>query len=192
MAVDSDDTPAVHEAAREVGDRVLDRARLGYHQLNEYFNALAAVSHGLWLLLWNDDAEMLTDDWDGTLARLAANDPLAGVADLRTQLSPHLCTFPAVARWAYEAVGVFSPTPHCDTWWQDIARRSGTIRDVDIHVLHRRADLTGEHNDQTRAEALAGYRSVQFYGEHVQSLLADAARCVAERAARRTTEAVTP
>lgn len=186
IAVDRDDTGAVHEAAFEVGNHVaVYDQRCGYHRLHEYFNHLAEVSRGVWLLLWNDDAEMTTPGWDDVLRELAVTDPHAAVADLRTQLSPHLCTFPAVTRWAYEAVGTFSPTCHCDTWWQDVSRRSGTIRDVDVHVIHRRADLTGEHNDRTRAESLAGYRSVEFYGERIQGLIADAAERVRDRAALR-------
>ena len=37
---------------------------LGYIRLNEYVNELARNSDARWLVFWNDDAVMQTQDWD--------------------------------------------------------------------------------------------------------------------------------
>jgi hypothetical protein len=171
VAYDPDDD-ATRDTACDLGAAVVYQApeRWGYHQLHRYFNELAARATGSWLLLWNDDAAMLTDGWDERLAELPST---VVVADLQTSLSPHLCCFPAVRRTAVEILGAFSAhTPHCDTYWQDMARALDAIAPVDVRVHHDRADITGGHNDQTRAEAVAGYRSHEYYGPFVQQAIA--------------------
>ena len=149
--------------------------RYGYSRLNEYFNALETRACGEWVLLWNDDARMLTEGWDQVL-RQTPDETM--IADLWIDgHSPDLCTFPAVRRHLIAKVGGgFSPwTCHCDTWWQDIGRALGVIRPVEIKVDHQRSDLRpGMHLDLTRREALSGYRSAEFYGEHVQSKMHEA------------------
>jgi len=147
--------------------------RRGYSRLNEYFNELAADALGEWLLLWNDDAFVETESWDDVIC---AEPATRVVCDLLSQLSPHLCCFPAVRRWAVEAVGGFSPhTPHCDTYWQDLGRAVPNAIDfVQVRVRHERADITGQHNDQTYREGAGGggYRTHDFYGARVQAQIA--------------------
>ena len=146
--------------------------RYGYSRLNVYFNALCELSGKRWVLLWNDDARMLTGGWDRIITQSEVVDGRQiAVCDLWVDRhSPDLCTFPAVRRDAIEATGgVFSPhTCHCDTWWQDIGRATESIAPVPIKVEHQRADLTGQHNDRTYREGQAGYRSHEFYGAVVQ------------------------
>lgn len=145
--------------------------RWGYGQLHLYYNALAEQARGEWLLLWNDDALMETPEWDTTL-RALPQDVL--VADLQSQHSPDLCCFPAVRRRAVEAVGGFSPhTNHCDSYWQDIGRATDTIRAVDIHVNHRRFDVTGENRDEVFLEGQSNYRGHEYYGPRIQALIAE-------------------
>lgn len=144
--------------------------RWGYGQLHKYYNALAEQARGDWLLLWNDDALMETPEWDTTLRALP--DSIL-VADLQSQHSPGLCCFPAVRKRAVEAVGGFSPhTPHCDTYWQDIGRETGTIQSVGIRVNHRRFDVSGENADVTYREGQSSYKTSEYYGPQVQSLIA--------------------
>jgi hypothetical protein len=144
--------------------------RYGYSQLNTYFNLLAEISTGDWLMLWNDDAIMRTDFWDNQLLGVPEH---AFVADFQTNFSPHLCCFPAVRRWTVEVVGGFSPhTCHCDTYWQDIGRSfRGGIVPVAAYVDHRRFDICGENKDATYLEGQGGYRTAEYYSARVQSLI---------------------
>lgn len=171
VAIDDDDDLTA-KACEDIGVRFIRTPRYGYSALNEYFNRLADIASGEWLMLWNDDARMETIDWDnvldGTPEEVLIADPWV------EGHSPDLCTFPILRRHVlHKAGGVYSPvTCHCDTWWQDIGRRLGVLKPVEIRIDHQRSDLRpGMHADQTRAEALQGYRSADFYGDLVQANL---------------------
>jgi hypothetical protein len=170
VGYDADD-PVTGEWAYECGAQTLRfEQRHGYHQLHLYFNMLAETATGDWLLLWNDDATMTTPRWDAVLAGFDERQPL--VLSLSSTGYGHaLCCFPAVSVSLYKRLGHLSLSPHVDTWLQDIGRATGTIRDIPVHVHHDRHDLTGGHDDRTRAESVAGYRSEEFYGEEMQALL---------------------
>ena len=144
--------------------------RFGYYQLHRYVNALAARASGDWLLLWNDDATLVTSGWDSVIDSHDHTTPLV-LSLSSTGFGHRLCCFPATSRTLYQRLGHMSLSPHIDTWLQDIGRATGCIRDIPVHVHHDRADLTGGHNDQTRAEALAGYGRNEFYDEATQALL---------------------
>lgn len=173
VAADPDD-PAT--AQNTVADKTVVAAqRYGYSKLHRYFNELAELADGGWLLLWNDDALMLTKDWDATIEALPRG---VLVAHVQSQLSPAMSCFPAVRREAVDAVGGFCPhTPHADTYWQQIGQLTGTIAMVGVHVNHDRADITGGHKDQTRLDAMAGYRSREYFALPMQEkIIADAAK----------------
>jgi GT2 family glycosyltransferase len=169
VGADPDDD-ATHATCADLGVTALVASqRYGYSELHRYFNELAEAATGEWLLLWNDDATMLTDRWDEVLAAVPAN---VLVADLQSQHSPRLVCFPAVRQRAVEAVGGFSPhTPHADTYWQQIGRATGRMAAVPIQVFHDRDDITGGHQDQTRAEGKAGYRPDEFFSPPVQTAI---------------------
>jgi hypothetical protein len=145
--------------------------RFGYSQLHRYVNDLAERAAGEWLLLWNDDALMLTLGWDSVIAHYEHTTPRV-LSSSSTGYGHSLCCFPTASRGLYEALGHLSLSPHVDTWLQDLGRATGILTDIPVQVHHDRYDLTGGHNDQTRAESLAGYRTEDFYGEVMQSLLA--------------------
>jgi len=169
VAADDDD-PGTVDVALSYAATVIVSPRRGYHRLHGYYNSMAAQAAGDWLLLWNDDAQMITDGWVGLLT--AVPDGML-VADLRSQLSPGLCCFPAVRREAVRAVGGFSPhTPHCDTYWQDMGRALGRIQAVPIDVHHDRYDLTGNNADRTWQEGQSGYRSSEYYSPPIQAAIA--------------------
>lgn len=177
VALDADDPHA--PAAREVVSSLKIHAyvwttqeRYGYSQLHQYFNVLANLAQGDWLLLWNDDAAMMCQGWDSAIREL---DERVIVADCWSPPhSPWLITFPAVRRWAVDVLGVFSAhTCHCDTYWEMIGRAipGGTVQVKGAQVYHDRNDLTGGHNDQTWMEGQAGYQRHHFYSREVQALI---------------------
>lgn len=170
IAADEDDNPTV-ENAGSLCQSLIVTPRFGYSRLNMYYNLLAKEARGQWLVLWNDDAVMLTDEWDRILHETPEG---VLIADLQSQhTSTGLCCFPAVRRKAVAAVGGFSPhTPHCDTYWQDIGRATGCIRTVDIHLDHRRYDLSGVNGDTTWIEGQQSYQTGAYYGPEVQRAIA--------------------
>ncbi|MFI1485760.1 glycosyltransferase family 2 protein [Streptomyces sp. NPDC020747] len=131
--------------------------RYGYSRLHEYVNRLAEQADGDWLMLWNDDARILTAGWDTAVARRQP-----------TVLWPHsndipTCnTFPIWPRIWTDRLGHVSLSPHCDSWIQYLGQALDRHERVDVEILHDRADLTGGHDDQTRAESSVGYRTADY------------------------------
>jgi hypothetical protein len=153
VAADPDDEPTVHF---EAGDgryrlRVITAPeRFGYARLHEYYNLLATHARGTWLMLWNDDASMLTPGWDevvraqpDSILWAKANHCEAGLL------------FPVWPRSWYEIAGYVSRSPNVDVWLQDIGNLVCGIRPVDIRVFHDRFDVTGRNGDSTYAEGRA-------------------------------------
>lgn len=131
--------------------------RYGYPCLHEYVNRLAALSGGDWLMLWNDDARMLNSGWDTIVGGQSA-----GVLWPYSNDIPTCNTFPIWPRAWTDHLGHVSLSPHCDSWIQFLGQTIGRHKRVDVEILHDRADLTGGHDDATRAESLAGYRTVDY------------------------------
>ncbi|GGV45758.1 glycosyltransferase family 2 protein [Streptomyces spectabilis] len=131
--------------------------RYGYSRLHEYVNQLAAKASGDWLMLWNDDARMLNDGWDTAVHKQPPSVLWPYSNDI-----PTCNTFPIWPRAWTDHLGHVSLSPHCDSWIQYLGQTLGLHQRVDVHILHDRDDLTGGHNDQTRAESLAGYRTTDY------------------------------
>lgn len=131
--------------------------RYGYPRLHEYVNRLAALSHGDWLMLWNDDARILTRGWDTLIEAQAP-----AVLWPHSNDIPTCNTFPIWPRAWTDHLGHVSLSPHCDSWIQFLGQTIDRHERVDVEILHDRADLTGGHDDATRAESLAGYRTADY------------------------------
>jgi hypothetical protein len=120
--------------------------RYGYGRLHEYYNALAEQAQGDWLLIWNDDARMQTLGWDSIITSSPPR-----VLWLEANHSPQANMFPAWPRSWAQAAGHVSLSPHCDSWLQMLGTYLGQLR-VPIEVRHYRADITGDHEDDTYRE----------------------------------------
>jgi hypothetical protein len=151
VAADPDD-PVTVSGAWSWGARVWEAPeRYGYNQLHLYWNALAKLAAGDWLMLWNDDCRMLADGWDKPIE---AERP--GV--LWPYTNGHLALgnpFPAwPASWS-RLLGYVSPVMHPDTYLQGLGFALGCSRRVRIEVNHLRPDLTGAEPDATYREGRA-------------------------------------
>jgi hypothetical protein len=54
----------------------------GYSKLNHYYTTMALQAKGQWLMIWNDDAVMLTNGWD---QHLADNQDFMGMLHMTTE-----------------------------------------------------------------------------------------------------------
>lgn len=178
VAADPDDQATIDVASELDLFTLVPAARIGYAHLYVYYNLLAMHSGGDWLLLWNDDATMTTQGWDLAIENAPAE---ALVADLQHNLSPAFVCFPAIRRSLYEALGCYSaPTPHVDSYLQDIGRALGAVRPVDAHVHHDRPDLTGRTPDATYTDGRSGLRHEHYFSPEFQAEIADAVERVRE------------
>jgi hypothetical protein len=118
--------------------------RFGYKRINEYFNALALLAAGEWLMLWNDDAIMLTPRWDEVI-RGESPGVLWPTADYATNHN----TFPVWPTAWTRHIGHVSLDQSSDMWVHDVGRAIGMERriPVSIHHEHRLGDQTAADRD---------------------------------------------
>jgi hypothetical protein len=140
--------------------------REGYANLHRYYNELAADAHGDYLLLWNDDARMLTPGWD-SIVRDALDPTIPAVGSFD---GPDYALFPIVTRAFYEALGHFSLSPHCDGWVQEVAKAAGCFTHLPgVTVEHLRDEL----DDETKREGTTAQQtltSAAFYSDEMVAL----------------------
>lgn len=174
LAVDPDDDTDYEG----LGTVVRFSERVGYTRLHEYYNVLAVLARGDWLLLWNDDCIMTTTGWNQIVEECEPNVILSP-----STVHAPLCTFPIVPRrfigfrddFGQDAGGIghFSLNAHCDTWWQEIGEALGILEWPPIWVDHDRADITGRNHDSVYLERV--YQTDEFNAMRPQRM-ADAAK----------------
>lgn len=159
LAVDEDDTTDYSDY-----DDVWVMPRHGYTKLHLYYNELAEHATGDWLFLWNDDCLMQTDDWT---AVIEAFEPKL-VLNPASNHGSTLCCFPIVPKRFVDLIGHFSLNCSNDTWWEEIGKMLGILTHVPtLNILHDRADLTGNNNDQVYQERV--YDSANFYSMEMKT-----------------------
>lgn len=182
IGADSDDLQTIG-VARSMGIQVaVFQERHGYAQIWKYFNGLIPdVYVGEWTLLFNDDARMKTLGWDDELRELSYK---FLVADFRNHHSPGLVTFPAVRERAlryfdYRFVPEKLETPHVDSVWQELGRRSGTMSPtLDSYIEHLRPDIADVPEDNTYREGRTGLDHARFFSQPYQDELNRAANYI--------------
>jgi hypothetical protein len=145
VAIDEDDPQAPrYLEIRNKSITIYQMPRHGYQNLHEYYNFLAEASSGDWLMLGNDDATMLTDDWVSIIQKEDHKNPqVLNVWNEQDNL------FPVISRAWYEAVGHFSRNTHADSWVQQTAELINRTKYVPgITIKH----LGEELNDETHRE----------------------------------------
>ena len=164
VALDPDDEDA--ETARYLTEGVPQvrywtaPERYGYMQLHRYYNHLATMARGDWLMIWNDDARMLTQGWDDIVH---AQPP--GVLWLTANHAPGGNFFPAFPKAWADAWGHVSLVANIDVWVSEVGARAGRQRKIPVEVYHDRFDVTGnsEHDDATYRE---GRVAMGLYSNH--------------------------
>ena len=154
LKIDNDDKDTYDEAYTQLQEltphfKILHSPRgLGYRDLHTHVNNLCGISDGEYLLLWNDDAVMETENWDNYLEEHHQGlygDPIAVI---QMDNNHHPDIFPLVHRKVYEILGHFSLNAHNDTWIHWVAELAGIERkDFRIKAFHDRFDITGNNDD---------------------------------------------
>lgn len=174
---DDDDEPPPLPPA-EVGAfaalRVLGGPRHGYGGMHRYYNQLAGEARGDWLLVWNDDADMLTPGWDDLLREAP---PFCVQYPRRDVTATTDFTFPVLGRPVYEALGQVAANGFCDAWLSDVTCYAAVavLRD-DVVFHHHRIDddtMRGQHlegpAEWARFDAAAGRSSRRDATEAVRA-----------------------
>lgn len=155
LAFDNDDhesldyfknTIAPQISALGAGWMALECPRYGYQRLHEYINQLADYASAHWIFFWNDDAQMLSRDWD---LRISEHNGEFKCLRIPTHNSHPYAIFPIVPREWYLLFGYLSQHQLSDAWISQISYIVGIMQNIDVDVIHDRHDLTGNNKDET-------------------------------------------
>ncbi len=137
----------------------------GYHDMHLWVNEMSKMARGDWLIVWNDDAKMVTGAWDEILSQVQiTKGEWHGVTDvaclvLVTSEFVMSTAFFFLRRKVVELLGRFSYTPHVDTWTTSMMRMVGSCLYVNyIQVQHRAEEV----NDEIRKEALPALQNLGY------------------------------
>jgi hypothetical protein len=109
--------------------------RYGSPRMQEYYNHLATLAQGPRLMIWNDDATVLTKGWD-SIVRAAP--PGACLWLDHADTGPAHCNmFPIWPRSWTDCLGhIAAGSPRVDTWIQEVAEIMGRQVKVPIQIRH--------------------------------------------------------
>lgn len=120
---------------------------LGYDQLHTYVNTLAGAATGEWLFFWNDDAIMLSENWDNEIDQYTGQFKLLAPRDNHDG-HPY-AILPIVPIDWFKLMDHLSMNAQNDAWLSHIAYMLDIFERIDVEFLHDRADITGNNNDDT-------------------------------------------
>ena len=148
FAVDDDDIDTINflKSTSYPNQGVLTFKPMGYENIHKYNNTLALYAHGKWLMFFNDDAIMTTQNWDTKIMDRGSN---FRVLRVREQTSHPYAIFPIFPRDWFMLLDHISLHGQNDAWISEIAYSLDIMRDINIDIIHDRADITGNNNDET-------------------------------------------
>jgi len=120
---------------------------LGYENLHNYVNTLAQSATGEWLFFWNDDCLMQTKDWDTVVNSYTGQFKLLAPKDNHNG-HPY-AILPIIPKDWFILIGHLSQNAQNDAWVSHIAYMLDIFERIDIEIIHDRADITGNNDDET-------------------------------------------
>jgi hypothetical protein len=164
LGMDTDDTESVEYVQEHILPKYPNNIhiymfkKLGYGRLNVYINTLCALSWGYWLMMWNDDAVMNTDGWDLIIDQYQSH-PMPLLRMPSENFDHPFALFPIIKKEWFDVVGTFSYQVHNDRFVYNVASNlcGDILVNIPVNVIHDRADITGNNNDDTFKTALSTY-----------------------------------
>jgi hypothetical protein len=150
VRVDEDD-PRLDEYLALSGVEVIVGPHHGYGALHTYYNELAQRAARDWLFIWNDDCIMRTAGWIDVVRRYDGKMAVLNPDTNHDNWSIDMNVFPIFPRRIVELIGHVSLSAHNDSWLEFLARGAGIMVRAPIVIMHDRADLTGNNDDETYA-----------------------------------------
>jgi hypothetical protein len=123
--------------------------RQGYANLHKYYNDLAGYAQTNWLVVWNDDAVMMSKGWDTAIRRY---DGEFRVLAFDTHNQHPYSIFPVIPRDWYALLGCISNHQMVDAVVSQMSYMLDIMTRTDIKVEHERIDLVGLEPDATHLE----------------------------------------
>lgn len=154
IGVDSDDIETCDNvgklsdelAEKNISFTALEFPQLGYHRLHDYLNAMWKHSTGDWLIFFNDDAVMVSPQWDTMIRRY---DGEFKCLAFDTHNHHPYSIFPIIPRAWIEHLGTVSNHHMFDAVISQIAYLLDIMERTSIKADHERFDLVGGEADET-------------------------------------------
>lgn len=123
----------------------------GYGSLHSHYNDLAKLSKSEFLMIFNDDIEMLTPNWDSVVSKFSGRSFVLAVRNQRIRnglTSPIFENYngnPIIPFAIFSHTGALSHHPMVDDWWVMVSRYLKTQnfnieRWIDVDLLFKRPD----------------------------------------------------
>jgi hypothetical protein len=150
FGVDDDDQETLDflKTTKYPNQIILKFKRLGYENLHIYNNSLCSYAQGTWIMFFNDDAIMSTKGWDEIIE---ANKTF-NVLRIKEQTNHPYSIFPIFPWDWFRCLDHISLHGQNDAWVSEIAYMLNIMKDIDVEVIHDRADITGNNNDSVFQE----------------------------------------
>lgn len=132
---------------RDVEYTALSFDKLGYQGLNIYYNQLSKQADAEWMMCWSDDSIIDTQDWDQVIMSYTGQFKLLKT---HTHNEHPYSIFPIWPREWYDLFGWVSRHQMVDAELSQMAYMLDLIQIIDVNVIHDRADLTKNNNDETQ------------------------------------------
>lgn len=142
----------------------------GYFDMHHWVNDMARQATGDWLLLFNDDARMTTQDWDTALMHIGTGMPWFGIADVclimaQTIGRPFANEFIILRRKTFEILGHISLSPHNDNWIYGVMEFLRVRLTAPIHIEH----LSEKIGDAIRESTVEAYKTTTISLNSIES-----------------------
>jgi hypothetical protein len=155
LCVDDDDIETIQWANKNIEQfnlKLIITSRKGYNKLHEYYNIAAKQSSGEWLWLWNDDAEIISKNWDLVLKKYSNRCLILnpGYRENYTykyreneSFNKFFAQFPILSRKIYEKLGYFSAWNHADSYIDKLSKDLYIFRyEPKITIIHKTSPNT--------------------------------------------------
>jgi hypothetical protein len=162
VTMDNDDTDTILKTEEYISDKPFIKLMISerhyYRNLNFYVNDAAKVANGDYLLLWNDDCIMETDNYDLVMDKykdkfMVVNPLVVNHKDYCRQNNRML--FPIIPKEWVDITGRWSNSGACDSWIELISNELNiSLYEDDIRIFHDRFNLTGNNLDEIYTESV--------------------------------------
>jgi hypothetical protein len=132
----------------------------GYHDIHEWTSWMCRESRGDWLLIFNDDARMKTENWDDIVLRVVPPQSWPAARDVCVMVfatinRPFAQEFLLLRRETFKLLGSVGSSPHADNWIYSITKMLDVVIHPPIFVEHH-----SEHmKDATRVGSTDAHRT---------------------------------
>lgn len=200
--VDVDDEKSL-ETTMNIGRMIPSKIYLssrgnGYADMHKWFNTMVRMSEGDWILLFNDDARMNTQNWDAVLASANTDGTWHGNHDVcvisaytierqgfdgdkeiwaRRNYSTE---FLFIRRKVIDILGHLSLGPHTDNWLWTVFSAVGSAYHAPLEVRHMQGDQWGNDSVWVEGQEVRKQTANEFHTiEAVEQRLIDAGKLLA-------------